>query len=262
MRRPPFRISMAISSASPKRSSRSPAPVSAGQGIGLALGVDTPMHAHHRDFLMEYEKYIPLGRMTVAEDLVGTAIFLASEASASRSHRIGFVSGNRAANNRRAARTRCACRRGDPLQGGPQCADRREPDRRRNGRGSWASVPRRARDGSEARREHGRGLQKSPAEGKSRRGPREHQWYLAYDRSFSATRNRGNDQRQGDASRHRRNRHGRRRRRGPLRSCRSVKSCARQASTSQAPFHRRSSKSRYFQPPSWRAQRRLKVPNA
>jgi NAD(P)-dependent dehydrogenase (short-subunit alcohol dehydrogenase family) len=48
-------------------------------------GVDTPMHAHHRDFLMEYEKYIPLGRMTVAEDLVGTAIFLASEASASRS---------------------------------------------------------------------------------------------------------------------------------------------------------------------------------
>ena len=45
-------------------------------------GVDTPMHAHHRDFLMEYEKYIPIGRMTVAEDLVGTAIFLASEASA------------------------------------------------------------------------------------------------------------------------------------------------------------------------------------
>jgi 3-oxoacyl-[acyl-carrier protein] reductase len=45
-------------------------------------GVDTPMHAHHRDFLMEYEKYIPLGRMTVAEDLVGTAIFLASNASA------------------------------------------------------------------------------------------------------------------------------------------------------------------------------------
>ncbi len=45
-------------------------------------GVDTPMHAHHRDFLMEYEKYIPLGRMTVAEDLVGTAIFLASDASA------------------------------------------------------------------------------------------------------------------------------------------------------------------------------------
>ncbi len=45
-------------------------------------GVDTPMHAHHRDFLMEYEKYIPIGRMTVAEDLVGTAIFLASDASA------------------------------------------------------------------------------------------------------------------------------------------------------------------------------------
>ncbi len=45
-------------------------------------GVDTPMHAHHRDFLMEYEKYIPLGRMTVAEDLVGTSIYLASDASA------------------------------------------------------------------------------------------------------------------------------------------------------------------------------------
>ena len=44
-------------------------------------GVDTPMHAHHREFLLEYEKYIPLGRMTVAEDLVGAAIFLASEAS-------------------------------------------------------------------------------------------------------------------------------------------------------------------------------------
>ncbi len=45
-------------------------------------GVDTPMHAHHRDNLFAYEKYIPLGRMEVAEDLVGTAIFLASEASA------------------------------------------------------------------------------------------------------------------------------------------------------------------------------------
>lgn len=45
-------------------------------------GVDTPMHAHHRDFLMEFEKYIPLGRMTVAEDLVGTSIYLASDASA------------------------------------------------------------------------------------------------------------------------------------------------------------------------------------
>jgi 3-oxoacyl-[acyl-carrier protein] reductase len=44
-------------------------------------GVDTPMHAHHRDFLLSYEQYIPLGRMTVAEDLVGTALFLASDAS-------------------------------------------------------------------------------------------------------------------------------------------------------------------------------------
>ena len=44
-------------------------------------GVDTPMHAHHREFLLEFEKYIPIGRMTVAEDLVGTAIYLASDAS-------------------------------------------------------------------------------------------------------------------------------------------------------------------------------------
>ncbi len=44
-------------------------------------GVDTPMHAHHRDYLFEYEKYIPLGRMQVAEDLVGPTIFLASDAS-------------------------------------------------------------------------------------------------------------------------------------------------------------------------------------
>jgi 3-oxoacyl-[acyl-carrier protein] reductase len=43
--------------------------------------VDTPMHAHHRDYLFEYEKYIPLGRMQVAEDLAGTAVFLASDAS-------------------------------------------------------------------------------------------------------------------------------------------------------------------------------------
>ena len=49
----------------------------------LAPGaVDTPMHAHHRDYLFEYEKYIPLGRMEVAEDLVGPAIFLASDAGA------------------------------------------------------------------------------------------------------------------------------------------------------------------------------------
>ncbi|UCH27654.1 MAG: SDR family oxidoreductase [Trueperaceae bacterium] len=44
--------------------------------------VDTPMHAHHRDYLFEYEKYIPVGRMQVAEDLAGTAVFLASDASA------------------------------------------------------------------------------------------------------------------------------------------------------------------------------------
>ena len=33
--------------------------------------VDTPMHADHRAKLFEYEKYIPLGRMQVAEDLAG-----------------------------------------------------------------------------------------------------------------------------------------------------------------------------------------------
>ena len=49
----------------------------------LAPGaVDTPMHAHHRDYLYEYERYIPLGRMQRAEDLVGPAVFLASDASA------------------------------------------------------------------------------------------------------------------------------------------------------------------------------------
>jgi NAD(P)-dependent dehydrogenase (short-subunit alcohol dehydrogenase family) len=44
--------------------------------------VDTPMHADHRALLFEFEKYIPLGRIQVAEDLAGAAIFLASDASA------------------------------------------------------------------------------------------------------------------------------------------------------------------------------------
>ena len=44
--------------------------------------VDTPMHARHRNYLYEYEQYIPLGRMEMAEDLVGPAIFLASDAGA------------------------------------------------------------------------------------------------------------------------------------------------------------------------------------
>ena len=48
--------------------------------------VDTPMHADHRDYLFEYEKYIPLGRMEVAEDLAGPAVFLASDAS-------GYITG-------------------------------------------------------------------------------------------------------------------------------------------------------------------------
>lgn len=66
--------------------SRAAAQDVAPQGVrvnAIAPGaVDTPMHAHHRDYLYEYERYIPLGRMQRAEDLVGPAVFLASDASA------------------------------------------------------------------------------------------------------------------------------------------------------------------------------------
>jgi NAD(P)-dependent dehydrogenase (short-subunit alcohol dehydrogenase family) len=48
--------------------------------------VDTPMHADHRALLFEFEKYIPLGRIQVAEDLAGAVIFLASRAS-------GYITG-------------------------------------------------------------------------------------------------------------------------------------------------------------------------
>ena len=51
-----------------------------------ARAVDTPMHTDHRAKLFEYEKYIPLGRMQLAEDIAGTAIFLASDAS-------GYITG-------------------------------------------------------------------------------------------------------------------------------------------------------------------------
>lgn len=48
--------------------------------------VDTNMHAHHREFLYTYEKFIPLGRMQLAHDIAGTAVFLASAAS-------GYITG-------------------------------------------------------------------------------------------------------------------------------------------------------------------------
>ena len=48
--------------------------------------VDTPMHTDHRAKLFEYEKYIPLGRMQLAEDIAGTVpSFLAFERQAATS---------------------------------------------------------------------------------------------------------------------------------------------------------------------------------
>lgn len=45
--------------------------------------VDTPMHAHHRQWLLDtYNNLIPLGRVMVADDVVGAAAFLAADASA------------------------------------------------------------------------------------------------------------------------------------------------------------------------------------
>lgn len=48
--------------------------------------VDTPMHADHRALLFEFGKYIPLGRIQVAGDVAGAAVFHASDAS-------GYVTG-------------------------------------------------------------------------------------------------------------------------------------------------------------------------
>lgn len=45
--------------------------------------VDTPMHAHHRDWLLTtYNNLIPLGRISVADDVVGMVCFLATDAAA------------------------------------------------------------------------------------------------------------------------------------------------------------------------------------
>ena len=44
------------------------------------------MHAEPRALLFQFEKYIPLGRIPVVEDLAGVVIFLASAAR-------GYVTG-------------------------------------------------------------------------------------------------------------------------------------------------------------------------
>mgnify|MGYP002619731712 CR=1 FL=1 len=43
--------------------------------------VDTPMHAFHRETLDQWIQYTPLGRLQVADDVVGPIVFLASEAA-------------------------------------------------------------------------------------------------------------------------------------------------------------------------------------
>lgn len=43
--------------------------------------VDTPVHKDHRERIMEYVPFFPLGRIQETNDVVGTAIFLASEAA-------------------------------------------------------------------------------------------------------------------------------------------------------------------------------------
>lgn len=43
--------------------------------------VDTPVHKDHRERIMEYVPFFPLGRIQETNDVVGTAIFLASDAA-------------------------------------------------------------------------------------------------------------------------------------------------------------------------------------
>jgi 3-oxoacyl-[acyl-carrier protein] reductase len=44
--------------------------------------IDTPMHDHDREQLAEYAQYVPIGRLQYSNDIVGTAVYLASDASA------------------------------------------------------------------------------------------------------------------------------------------------------------------------------------
>ncbi len=74
-----------VSKAALQALTRSAAQAAAPYGVRVnAIGpgiVDTPMHAAHRDMIVENMQYIPLGRLQVAEDIVGTAVYLASDAS-------------------------------------------------------------------------------------------------------------------------------------------------------------------------------------
>lgn len=43
--------------------------------------VDSPMHSGHRNLILKFIPYIPLGRLQVCDDLVGPLVFLVSDAS-------------------------------------------------------------------------------------------------------------------------------------------------------------------------------------
>jgi 3-oxoacyl-[acyl-carrier protein] reductase len=48
--------------------------------------LDTPMHDHDREQLGAYAQFVPMGRLQYSNDIVGTAVYLASDAS-------GYVTG-------------------------------------------------------------------------------------------------------------------------------------------------------------------------